>query len=80
MPAWHVEGDINVLEADCTSSSWAFSYAEAGRDILLLVKNLKESFSTSQYLSQSEICSQRHAQMAWQPLVRRKQIQENFKW
>lgn len=60
MPAWHVEGDINVLEASC-SSSWAFSYAEAGRGILLLVKNLQESFNVSQYLSLSEICSQRHA-------------------
>lgn len=56
MPAWHVVGDINVLEAGC-SSSWAFSYAEAGRDILLLVKNLQESFSEPQYLSLSETCS-----------------------
>lgn len=61
MPAWHAVGDINALKA-CCSSSWAFSYAEADRDILLLVKNLQEI--TSQYLSLSEICSQRHAQMA----------------
>lgn len=61
MPAWHAVGDINVLEAG-RSSSWAFSYAEADRDILLLVKNLQEI--TSQHLSLSEICSQRHAQMA----------------
>lgn len=63
MPAWHGEGDINVLEAS-SISSWAFSYAEAGRDILLLVKNLQELFGPSQYLFLSEIWSQSLAQMA----------------
>lgn len=60
MPTWHVEGNRSVLEAGC-SSSWAFSYAEEDKEFLLLVKSMQESFGTSQYLSLSEICSQRHA-------------------
>lgn len=63
MPTWHVEGNRNVLEAGC-SSSWVFSNAEAGKEFLLLVKNMQESFGTSQYLFLSGICSQRHAQVA----------------